>query len=60
MKGKQKTLQEWQVYHQMTYESQWKTVIDEEWGKYKAEKASVGVVRVYGGREGCDGEGLSE
>jgi hypothetical protein len=41
MKGKQKTLQEWQVYHQMTYESQWKTVIDEEWGKYKAEKASL-------------------
>lgn len=42
MKGKQKTLQEWQVYHVMTYESQWKAVIDEEWEKYqstwKAEK----------------------
>ena len=35
MKGK-KSLQEWQVYHQMTYESQWKVVIEEEWEKYKA------------------------
>ena len=36
MKGKQKTLQEWQVYHIMTYESQWKAVIDDEWEKYKS------------------------
>lgn len=36
MKGKQKTLQEWQVYHSMTYETQWKTVIDEEWEKFKS------------------------
>ena len=36
MKGKQKTLQEWQVYHVMTYESQWKAVIGEEWEKYKS------------------------
>jgi hypothetical protein len=36
MKGKQKTLQEWQVYHKMTYETQWKTVVDEEWEKYKS------------------------
>jgi hypothetical protein len=35
MKGKQKTLQEWQVYHVMTYESQWKAVIDKEWENYK-------------------------
>jgi hypothetical protein len=35
VKGKQKTLQEWQVYHNLTYESQWKAVIDEEWEKYK-------------------------
>jgi len=34
-KTKQKTLQEWQVYHTMTYKSQWKAVIDEEWEKYK-------------------------
>ena len=34
MKGK-KTLQEWQVYHTMTYKSQWKVVIDKEWEKYK-------------------------
>ena len=37
MKGKQKTPQEWQVYHIMTYESQWKAVIDEEWEKYKSQ-----------------------
>ena len=36
MKGKPKILQEWQVYHQMTYESQWKAVIDDEWEKYKS------------------------
>ena len=36
MKGKQKILQEWQVYHTMTYESQWKAVIDKEWEKYKS------------------------
>ena len=35
MKGKSKTLQEWQVYHVMTYEDQWKAIIDEEWEKYK-------------------------
>jgi hypothetical protein len=33
---KQKVLQEWQVYHAMTYDTQWKTVIDEEWEKYKS------------------------
>jgi hypothetical protein len=38
MKGKQKKLQEWQVYHTMTYETQWKTVIDEEWEKYKSAR----------------------
>lgn len=36
MKGKPKILQEWQVYHAMTYESQWKAVIEEEWEKYKS------------------------
>jgi hypothetical protein len=36
MKGKPKTLQEWQVYHVMTYENQWKAVIDKEWEKYKS------------------------
>jgi len=36
MKGKQKTLQEWQVYHVMTYQSQWKPIVDEEWEKYKS------------------------
>lgn len=29
-------LQEWQVYHSMTYKSQWKTIIDEEWETYKS------------------------
>jgi len=36
MRGKQKALQEWQVYHVMTYKTQWKTVVDEEWEKYKS------------------------
>ena len=36
MKGRQKVLQEWQVYHTMTYETQWKTVIDKEWENYKS------------------------
>jgi hypothetical protein len=36
MKGKPKLLQEWQVYHGMTYETQWKTVIDKEWEIYKS------------------------
>lgn len=36
MKGKPKTLQDWQVYHVMTYKTQWKTVVDEEWEKYKS------------------------
>ncbi|KIJ94642.1 hypothetical protein K443DRAFT_134674 [Laccaria amethystina LaAM-08-1] len=34
--GKQKALQDWQVYHVMTYKTQWKTVVDEEWEKYKS------------------------
>jgi hypothetical protein len=38
MKGKPKALQEWQVYHQMTYESQWKAVIDDEWEEYKSTR----------------------
>ena len=29
-------LQEWQVYHTMTYKTQWKNIIDEEWEKYKS------------------------
>jgi hypothetical protein len=43
-KTKQKTLQEWQVYHAMTYKSQWKAVIDEAWEKYKTacEEAAPG------------------
>jgi hypothetical protein len=36
MQRKPKLLQEWQVYHTMTYETQWKTVVDEEWAKYKS------------------------
>ena len=35
MKGKPKALQEWQVYHQMTYENKWKSVIENEWEEYK-------------------------
>jgi hypothetical protein len=35
LKGKPKALQEWQVYQLMTYESQWKAVIDKEWETYK-------------------------
>ena len=29
-------LQEWQVYQIMTYETQWKAVIDKEWETYKS------------------------
>ena len=36
MKGRQKILQEWQVYHAMTYETQWKTIIEVEWEQYKS------------------------
>jgi hypothetical protein len=36
LKGKPKTLQEWQVYHLMTYDTQWKVVIDKEWETYKS------------------------
>ena len=34
--GKQKRLQDWQVYHVMTYKTQWKTIIDKEWEKYRS------------------------
>jgi hypothetical protein len=30
-------LHEWQVYYQMTYESKWKTVIEQEWEMYKSK-----------------------
>ena len=42
MKGKVKIPQEWQVYNQMTYENQWKAVIDEEWEKYKLDAENAG------------------
>lgn len=32
----QKTLQEWQVYQVMTYNTQWKAVISKEWETYKS------------------------
>lgn len=34
---KQKILQEWQVYHTMTYETRWKSVIDKGWEIYKTK-----------------------
>ena len=36
LKAKPKSLQEWQVYQLMTYETQWKAVIDKEWETYKS------------------------
>ena len=36
LKAKPKTLQEWQVYQIMMYETQWKAVIDKEWETYKS------------------------
>ena len=30
-------LQDWQAYHALTYETQWKAHIDEEWAIYKNE-----------------------
>ena len=35
MKTKSRVLHEWQVYYRMTYESQWKAVIEKEWETYK-------------------------
>jgi hypothetical protein len=36
LRGKPKILQEWQVYHLMTYETQWKAVIDKDWETYRS------------------------
>lgn len=36
IKAKPKMLQDWQAYHALTYESQWKPHVDKEWEKYKA------------------------
>lgn len=33
-------LQAWQAYQALTYESQWKPHIDEEWNRYKKKWAS--------------------
>lgn len=35
MTGQLKVQQEWQVYQTMTYETKWKTIIDDEWETYK-------------------------
>lgn len=35
--GQTRFRQEWQVYQTMTYETQWKTVIDNEWDAYQAK-----------------------
>ena len=37
MKPRPKMLQDWQAYHALTYETQWKPQIDEEWTRYKNE-----------------------
>lgn len=37
VKGKSKLPQEWQIYQGLTYEEQWKPIIEEEWKKYQAE-----------------------
>ena len=37
LKPKAKTLQGWQAYHALTYESQWKPEIDKIWAEYKTE-----------------------
>ena len=37
MKGKPKMLQDWQVYHLLTYETVWKPYVDKEWETYKVE-----------------------
>ena len=34
---KPEVLHEWQVYYQLTYESQWKVIIEKEWETYKAK-----------------------
>jgi len=30
-------LQDWQAYHALTYETQWKPHVDKEWASYKME-----------------------
>lgn len=35
LRPNQKALQEWQVYQMMTYETQWKAIINEKWETYK-------------------------
>jgi hypothetical protein len=37
VKARPKMLQDWQAYHALTYETQWKTHIDKEWARYKME-----------------------
>jgi hypothetical protein len=35
IKGRPRVLQAWQAYQALTYESQWKPLVSEEWDKYK-------------------------
>ena len=37
LKSKPKLPQEWQAYHALTYESQWKPEIDKTWAEYKIQ-----------------------
>jgi hypothetical protein len=37
MKPRPKMLQDWQAYHALTYETQWKAHVDKEWERYKME-----------------------
>jgi len=34
---KSRVLHEWQVYYQMSYESQWKAIIEKEWETHKVK-----------------------
>ena len=37
MKTKPRSLQDWQAYQALTYESKWKVIVDKEWKRYQAE-----------------------
>jgi hypothetical protein len=37
VKTKQKMLHAWQAYQALTYEKQWKGVVDKEWEQYKTQ-----------------------
>ena len=40
VKAKPKMLQSWQAYHALTYQTKWKSFVQERWSAYQTEWAS--------------------